>query len=178
MEIVYQGGASFWIKDTRNVLLNPAGAGEKGDIVLRSRRVAAKRQIVDGPGEYEIGGVLIVSVAVGPQEGQSLIHAAEIDGINVLFVDAHVSPLNERTVAAVGRVDVLIVRADDVRAAQELAQDVGPRVVIPFGERAVELCAELGVKDATASARFAWNGVAAVPRAVLLKSPAAKRKAA
>jgi hypothetical protein len=86
--------------------------------------------------------------------------------------------LTEREVLALGKIDVLLLPADDLRAAQSLVTDLVPRVVIPFGANAAELCAALGVPGATLESRFAWNGTAATPRAVLLKPVAARRRAA
>jgi len=175
MDITYGGGASFLVKGERAVALNPAPQSPRTDIVLYSSRQGSG--IVDGPGEYEIGGVLIVTEEAGPRGCGALAHGVEIQGINVVHLGAQVHDLTERQTAAFGSVDVLILNADDPRAAQRAVQALEPRVVLPFGSKAAELCSELGARDLQPEARFTWSG-GTPPKVVLLKESESKKRAA
>jgi len=171
MEITYAGAASFVLKGERTVVINPTASTERAHISLHTRRQKSKKLLVNGPGEYEVGGVLITSIALGDE----IVHAVEVDGINVLHLSGDVRCLTERDLTAIGKVDVLIVDCRDLKQAQNAVSDLGPRVIVPFGPHAAGLCAAAGVKDAQPQARFSWNGVTTPPRAVLLKEPAKKR---
>lgn len=174
MDISYAGGASFVIKGERTVVINPTGAAAKAHVVLHSERQRARKLIVNGPGEYEIGGVLIASV----RSGRSLAHAVEVNGINVVCLTGRCKDMDPSEMAALGRVDVLLVGADDLQAAREAVAALTPRVVIPFGTQAAEVCAAAGVKAVTPQPRFSWNGTGTPPKAVLLKAPGTRKRAA
>jgi L-ascorbate metabolism protein UlaG (beta-lactamase superfamily) len=177
MDITYLDGASFQVRAERLIAINPPNAAP-ADIVLHSKRQTRSKHIVNGPGEYEIGGVLIPTTEVGPKETPTLVHALDFDGMSVVHLGAAVPELDDRALDALGRVDVLLLNADDLKAAQAAVRDLEPRVVIPFGQRAAELCAALGVKERRAESRFSWNGVTNPPRAVLLKAPSTRKRAA
>lgn len=176
MEITYRGGRSFRISDERVVAINPPA--RTVDLTLHSRRKDAAKQRVSGPGEYEIGGILIATVPVGPANSPTLAHAVDIEGTNVLYVDGEVDRLSADALLAIGTVDILIVEAEDLATAQKVAQDLTPRVVIPFGSKAAELCAALGVRDAQPTTKFTWNGSGKAAKAVLLKAPGRGKRAA
>jgi hypothetical protein len=171
MEITYAGANSFVLKGERTVVINPSASTERADIPLYTRRQKSKKLLINGPGEYEIGGVLVTSVALG----DDLVHAVEVDGINVLHLTGDARKLTDRDLSAIGKVDILLVEAAELKQAQNAVSDLTPRVVIPFGAHAAEVCATSGVKDAQPQARFTWNGVTAPARAMLLKEPAKKR---
>jgi hypothetical protein len=170
MEITYGGKASFFLKGETSVVID----GSDASIKLYTTRQRSQKLKANGPGEYEIGGVLVTTLDVGG----SYAHAITLDEINVLHLSGDPSKLSTRDIESLGRIDILIVRADDARAAQSAIGDITPRVVIPFGNNAAEVASASGVKDAEPQNRFAWNGVVTPPKAVLLKEPAGKKKAA
>jgi hypothetical protein len=176
MEITYQGDASFLLTGDRSVAINPASASAT-DIVLQSWRHQGAKQIVNGPGEYEIGGALIVTIQPNKQS-PGLVHAINLDGLNVLHVNGSPCVLTEDDLTAIGKVDALIMTSDDVKAAEALAVDLSPRVLIPFGANAEQLCAMFGVREAPSQPRFAWNGSGVPPRAVLLKAQTTRKRPA
>jgi hypothetical protein len=176
MEIIYHGDASFLLKAEPSVAINPTAAAG-ADIALHSERRNARRLIVNGPGEYEIGGALIVTLRPDKQASHC-VHAVNLDGVNVLHSSQSSISLTDGDLTAIGKVDVLIIASDDLKAAEALAVDLSPRVLIPFGPNAEQLCAMLGAREAPAQARFAWNGTGNPPRAVLLKAQTAPRKRA
>jgi hypothetical protein len=173
MDITYAGGASFTVKGERTIAINPSGRDHGADIVLHSARQKRGKLIVNGPGEYEIGGVLIATVETG---GKTLVHAVEVDGVNIVHVGGDPAGLSERDLAVIGPVDVLLIEASDVKAAQTAVTSLTPRVIIPFGGHAAEVCATVGISGAEPQNRFSWNGVTTPAKAVLLKEPGTRRK--
>lgn len=164
MEITYQGGASFTLKGERVVAINPP-RGYKADISLYSSRQRGKL-LINGPGEYEVGGVLMVTAE--PRGSKGLVQSVCLDDLNIVHLGPDAGTLGPQELESLGRVDVLIVNADRPECARAAIRDLTPRVVIPFGARAVELCQSLqGQKEKPM--RFSWNGLTKVPRALVLK---------
>lgn len=173
MDITYTGGASFVVKGERTIAINPAARKTDADIVLHSVRQKRGKLVINGPGEYEIGGVLIATVEAG---GKTLIHALEVDGINVVHLGGNAGSLLERDLATIGPVDVLLLDASDLRSAQSAVASLTPRVVIPFGDQAEAVVAAVGVPKAERQSRFSWNGTTTPARAVLLKVPGTRAR--
>lgn len=170
MEINYAGGEGFLLRADQVVAINPT-RGTKADIVLHGRRRNGRKLIVDGPGEYEIGGTLIATLQVGSGSDTALAHAVEIGGVNVVYLGHCPERLTAEHCDTLGRVDVLLVNTANLSAAERAVRDLAPRVVIPYGPHAAELCAAAGVKEARPEARFSWNGTGKAPKALLLRSP-------
>ncbi len=177
MDISYRGGSSFLITGDTSISLDPTTEAGKDVLVLHTKRQKAAKHRVSGPGEYEISGVLVVTFPVGGFRSEVLAHAFEVSGINILHISGNVT-IEPTDLESIGRVDVLMVDTSDLKAAETLAREVAPRVVIPFGKHGTELVATLGVKDPQPVARFVWNGSSAVPRAVLLKETSTRTRAA
>lgn len=177
MEVTYQGSASFVLKSDTTVSINPQD-GTPATIKLFSARQKSQKQIVNGPGEYEINGVLVITAETGSEGRRTLVHGVDLGGLNVVHLGTYTNRPDARSLDALGKVDVLIVGADDLGSAREAVTLLDPRVVLPFGSHAAALCAELGIKEPKPENRFLWNGVAAAPRAVLLKAGKSRRRAA
>jgi hypothetical protein len=170
MEITYGGKAAFTVRGEKSVSID----GPEADIALFTTRQKKAALKINGPGEYEVGGVLITSLEVSG----TLLYAITLDDINVAHISTSTAGLTERDLAALGRIDVLLVQASDQKAAHEAIADLSPRVVIPFGPTAPAIAAALGVKNAETQPRFIWNGVSAPPKAVLLRESGTRKKAA
>lgn len=177
MDIVFRGDSSFEINGERTVAINPR-RGSRADVMLHTTRQKKPAGVVNGPGEYDIAGVLIVTLEKGPRESPTLAHSIIIDDLAVVHLGDITHELSDRDVAAIGRVDVLIVNADEARKAQDAIADLEPRVVIPFGAAAPEVCASLGVKSPEAQPRFTWSRNRVPPRAVVLKPVSTRARAA
>lgn len=169
MEIVYGGKTAFTLRGSKSVSIDASDA----DITLFTRRQRSAALKLNGPGEYEVGGVLITTL----DSGGTLVHSITLDDVNVVHLSSRAA-LTDRDLAAIGRTDVLLVQTDDLRVAQAAVADLSPRVVIPFGTHAAALAASVGMKNLEPQRNFSWNGISASPKAVLLKEPAARRKAA
>jgi len=90
---------------------------------------------VPGPGEYEIGGVTVVTKVV-PIRFCHLV----IDGINVCLLDEPERKLTNAEVELIGDVDILVLKTD---GTAEIISEVSPRIVIPLGDR-TKLVKEMG----------------------------------
>lgn len=177
MEITYYGGKSFVITANPIVAINPVES-INGTVVLQAERKRAAKLLVAGPGEYEIKGALITTVPAGEPRSELLAHAIGVDGLNVLFLQGPAGVLTGEALTSIGIIDVLIVDTVDARAAEQLARDLTPRVVVPYGDGAQKMVETLGVKDPEPIAKLAWDGIKSVPKAVLLKELKARKKAA
>lgn len=175
MEVTYLGGASFALQGERSVVINPP-AGRKADLAVYSQR-QRKKLIVNGPGEYEIGGVLVVSAELPVTGGRTLAHAITLDDLRIVHLGQGAPSVEAGGLEALGRVDILLVDSENIPAAVDVAKALTPRVVVPFGAGAEAVCRGLGI-EAKPEARLNWNGGGKVARAVLLKVPGTRRKAA
>jgi hypothetical protein len=178
MEIMYLGQASFQLRGERVVDVNPRQKPARTTIALYSTRQNRRQLVVDGPGEYEIGGILIATAQAGSQDSATLVHSITMGNLNLVHLTAGGNDLSERALEDLGKVDILLIQANEVVDAQAAIQKLEPRVVIPFGSQAMELCAALGVAQPRTETRFSWNGTTNIAKAVLLKPSGAKRRAA
>jgi hypothetical protein len=171
MDIQYLGEAAFLLKGERTVAVNPPHASVAADIRLTSRRQDPSKVTVSGPGEYEIGGVLIETVEAGEKDQATLAHAIEIGDATVLHLGERVNELRGAVVDALGAIDVLLVDTGNLEAAKRAVTIFEPAITVPFGEHAAELVKELGVTVEEPESRFVWRkGAEKPPKAVLLKT--------
>jgi L-ascorbate metabolism protein UlaG (beta-lactamase superfamily) len=160
MEITWYGHSCFRITERgmANVVTDPfdhSAIGYKelslrADIVTVSHQTpghnylkavkGAKWQI-DGPGEYEIGGVFLTGVPTGKSDkegnGRNMVFVFDYDGVTV----GHLGDLNSvpsrKEVDAFGSVDVLLVpvgggNALNAAKAAEVVNLIEPGIVIPM----------------------------------------------
>ena len=105
--------------------------------------VGGELRSVNGPGEYEISGVLIIGMATfhdeekGSKRGKNTIYLMEIDEVSVCHLGdlGHV-PTAEQ-VEEIEDVDVLLlpvggVSTIDAPMAAEVVRQLGPKVVVPM----------------------------------------------
>lgn len=167
MEISWLGHACVRVRTRRAaVVMDPAdrSAGfdmgrPAADIVTVSRRghphhahvggVRGDRVVIDGPGEYEIGGVQVFGVASPlPRAGDEPLEAArntafllEAEGLRVAHLGGGCSPPPDEA-ELLSNADILIVAigggAADPAAAARTVRDLEPTVVIPVGYGAAD----------------------------------------
>lgn len=97
--------------------------------------------IVDMPGEFEHGGVSVRGVAVKrhiDQDGKrAVVYKVSIAGVRLAILGHIDAPLDEKTLEAIGVVDVLILPVGgggytlDGKDAVDVIRQISPRVVIP-----------------------------------------------
>ncbi len=95
--------------------------------------------IVDGPGEYETGGVYIKGVATEGDGGKvNTVYSVLLDDVNLCHLGALATPdLKPEAVEALGEIDILFVpilggavlEAED---AYKLSTSLEPRMIVPL----------------------------------------------
>ncbi len=93
---------------------------------------------IDGPGEYERGGIFIRGFASeGEGASQNTIYTLTIDGINICHLGLLKNPaLPADTVEDLGAIDLLFVpigggQVLDPKAAAKLATSLEPKMIVP-----------------------------------------------
>lgn len=131
-----------------------------------------------GPGEYEIGGVLIIGVATfhdnvrGEQRGKNTVYVMEVDEIAVCHLGDLGHVLMAEQVEELGNVDVLLlpvggVSTIDAPTAAEVVRQLEPRVVVPMHyktttlswklESAERFLKEIGAKEVNAQPKLSFT---------------------
>lgn len=104
-------------------------------------QVSGYRVVIDGPGDYEVGGVAILGVKVADVTTYSI----KIDGLSILHLGALSENLTDSDLDKYPNIDILLVpmRKD----ATSLVAKLEPKIVIPVlfnSETLIPFLAELG----------------------------------
>jgi len=105
--------------------------------------VSGQPKVVDGPGEYEISGVLIIGIATfhdgerGGKRGKNTVYLMEIDEISVCHLGDLGHVLTSEQVEEIDNVDVLLLPVGGVSTinapmAAEVVRQLEPKAVIPM----------------------------------------------
>jgi L-ascorbate metabolism protein UlaG (beta-lactamase superfamily) len=105
--------------------------------------VKGKPQVVRGAGAHEAKGIRVKGVATyhdtskGSQRGENTIFCIAVDGVTICHVGDLGHDLDDRTVADVGPVDVLLVPVGgnftvDAAVANRVCDRLKPKLVIPM----------------------------------------------
>ena len=108
--------------------------------------IGGEPRVVSAPGEYEIGGVLIIGVAAfhdeekGGLRGKNTVYLIEIDELSTCHLGDLGHVLTDGQVEEIGHVDVLLVPVGGVSTingskAAAIVRQLEPRVVIPMHYR-------------------------------------------
>ena len=120
--------------------------------------VADEPRLVRGPGEYEIGGVLIIGIAAfhdaegGSHRGRNTVYLIEVDEVSVCHLGDLGHVLTAEQVEEIDHVDVLLlpvggVSTIDAPVAAEVVRQLEPRAVVPMHYRTPALNRELEPVD-------------------------------
>ncbi|MBW6441868.1 MBL fold metallo-hydrolase [Patescibacteria group bacterium] len=167
MEITYIGHSCFKIKDkTITMVIDPYDPkiGYKlpklsCDVLLTTHDhfdhnyiegVSDYRLLIDGPGEYEIGGCFIYGRAVGHDEkggaerGKVTMYLITIDGFNILHVGDLGCELSQEDMEKIPSVDVLMIPVGgkytiDAEKATKVISSLEPSYVIPMHYKTKDL---------------------------------------
>lgn len=105
--------------------------------------------VIDGPGEYEVGGVFILGI-----EGKgSTIYVITMDGLRLVFLGGLNEKLNDKQIEEIDGVDILFLPVGDkkialeVKSAVEIVNQVEPQIIIPMAYQIPGLKLELAPLD-------------------------------
>lgn len=164
MDITYLGHSSFRIKTkTDTVVTDPFDSkmvgfkysGVDAEIVTVSHKhpdhnavdkVSGIKKVLEGPGEYEIGGVSIIGYPSfhdnkkGEERGKNTIYVIEADGLRIAHLGDLGHTLDDDLVNEMGSIDVLMIPVGGVytigpKEAAEVAGKIDPYFVIPMHYR-------------------------------------------
>lgn len=98
--------------------------------------------VINGPGEYEVGGILVKGVGVSQKKGDetkiNTIYSVLIDDINICHMGAqNISDIGPEMAETLGSIDILFVpiTGGDVltpSGASKISTTFEPRVIIPL----------------------------------------------
>ena len=100
--------------------------------------VSGTQQILNGPGEYEIGGVFITGIATYSKEGsRNVIYVVDLDGLTVAHLGDVSQVPDQKQIEALGQVNILLTPVgggNGLNAAQaaELVSLLEPNIVVPM----------------------------------------------
>lgn len=110
--------------------------------------------VIDGPGEYEIKGVMIQGVETfhddksGAERGANIAYRIEIDDVVVAHLGDLGHALTDEQLEQLGNIDILLIPVGgkhtiDAKKAAEVISQIEPRVVIPMHYRTSDSGADL-----------------------------------
>lgn len=161
MEISYIGHSSFRIKSKKTVIVtdpfDPAMVGLKNpkveaDIVTVSHdhhdhnflgAVKNYRKVINGPGEYEVGGISIIGFPSyhddkkGAERGKNTIYVFESEDIRLAHLGDLGHSLTDKNVEEMGDIDILMIPVGGFytigpSVAVDLVRKMQPEIVIPM----------------------------------------------
>lgn len=105
------------------------------------KAITGKAYLIDGPGEYEVGGVFITGIGTAHkrkgEDGANVMYVFDFDGLTI----AHLGDLNrvltQSEVEALGTVNVLLVPVGGGNSltqakAVEVISQIEPNIVVPM----------------------------------------------
>jgi len=160
MEIRWLGHACFRIKGRQTTVITDPYSPDLGyslgkataNIVTVSHQhpghsytdgVGGSPRKVTGPGEYEIGDVIIIGIATfhdndgGSQRGKNTVYLMEVDEVSVCHLGDLGHILTNEQVEELGEVDVLLLPVGGLSTinaamAAQIVRQLEPKVVIPM----------------------------------------------
>lgn len=171
MEISWLGHACFRIRGTQATVITDPYSPDvgyslgkpKANVVTVSHQhpghsyaqgVGGDPKLITGPGEYEIGGVLVIGLATfhdaegGSQRGKNTVYLMEIDEVSLCHLGDLGHMLTAEQMEELGNVDILLVPVGGVSTigapvAAELVRQLEPKAVIPMHYKTEALSWEL-----------------------------------
>ena len=140
--------------------------------------IGGEPKVISGPGEYEIGGILIIGTATfhddenGARRGKNTIYLMEVDEVSVCHLGDLGHVLTTDQVEEIENVDVLLlpvggVSTIDASMAAEVVRRLEPKVIIPMHYKTEALKRELepvdkflqemGVKEVNSQPKVSFN---------------------
>lgn len=122
-------GSSVSLTDgTTEFVAYPKKPASSGVTLLASPEEDPKGTALSWPGEYDIGGVAIRGI--GQQEGQKVSFVLQLDEIRVALPSAPLEEWSQADIERLGDVHVLVLPAESPKIAQNLIEEIDPRMLI------------------------------------------------
>jgi L-ascorbate metabolism protein UlaG (beta-lactamase superfamily) len=123
-----------------------------------AKGIGGEPKIVERPGEYEIGGVLIIGIGTfhdrdkGGSRGKNTVYLLEIDEVTVCHLGDLGHMLTDEQVEEIDDVDILLLPVGGVStinaaAAAAVVRQIEPKIVIPMHYQTPALKFELEPVD-------------------------------
>jgi L-ascorbate metabolism protein UlaG (beta-lactamase superfamily) len=120
--------------------------------------VSGDKRVVNRPGEYEIGGVLIIGISTfhdaenGAAQGKNTVFAIEVDDVTICHLGDLGQALSSKQIEEMGNVDILLVPVGggttiNATQAAALVRSLEPKIVIPMHYKTLTLAKELDTVD-------------------------------
>lgn len=192
MVITWYGNSCFKIQSGAITLVTDPFSKETGmtpprfkaDIVtvshkhthLQSESIPENPVIIEGPGEYEVKGVMVRGIETahdaveGRERGLNTIFVFELEDMKLVHMgDIGEEKLKGETVEALGTVDILFVPVGggetiDGKMAKKIVDQIEPRIVVPMNFKIPEMktridpvdgfLKEMGIKQRDAEDRL------------------------
>ena len=140
--------------------------------------ISGEPRLVIRPGEYEIGGVLIIGIATfhdadrGGKRGKNTVYLMEVDEVSICHLGDLGHVLTAEQVEELGNVDVLLlpvggVSTINVPMAAEVVRQLEPKAVVPMHyktqalswelEPVGEFLKEIGVKEINSQSKLSFT---------------------
>jgi len=116
-----------------------------GNIDIDTSRVLDKRIIIDGPGEYEVGGVKISGIKIGPpgrDAGHGIIYSLFLDSLRIILGKvSDISRIEDTTSSC--QIALLLADSD----LKSIVAKLEPKIIVLYGEKKMEGAKLLGKAD-------------------------------
>ncbi|MEX2080222.1 MAG: MBL fold metallo-hydrolase [Dehalococcoidia bacterium] len=156
VEITWLGRNCFRLRGREGIVITDPCPRESGyniakpvaNVVTVSRRdepgysaaeaVGGEPRVLDAPGEYEIGGVLVTAVALPREDGaRNIAFVVELENIRIAHLGLPDAPPTAAAIETLGDVDILLVPAGGLNSlepkiASDLIKQIDPKVAIPM----------------------------------------------
>lgn len=159
MDIQILSGESLKLKTKKTTLIidpnlsipkSDADAIVAFDKNLEISKVANHRLLINGVGEYEVGGLKISSAKIG----SGLMFSFGLENLETALIKA--SFLSEASLDKIKNYDVVLVNADS-EINQSVLTAMEPRIIVLYGLKAKEAAKELGKANLTPSSKVSFS---------------------
>ncbi len=131
-------------------------------IDLHKTDAAEGKFLIEGPGEFEVGGTFVWGIPLGGEKQDHVVYKIEAEDMIILHTGALSRVPDDSEMQGIENVDVLMVPIGghgvlDAKGAAELVTRIEPRIVIPIWYKVPGIKKELDGPEAFLKAMGATN---------------------